>query len=409
MFYYEQIDMRYSAQIVKILEEINQSPIELNYRVVVDKNSRTEENRGFKQSAGQTKPDEGRSETDSYSGQFHLNKENTFDTFIEGNCNQLGRAAGLAIAEKPGVSSFNPFIVYGGVGLGKTHLVQAIGNRVKEFHPHKRIVYIATEKFTSNFIDALKRHEVNRFTKAFFAADVLIMDDIQFLAKKQQTQDMFFQIFNDLHQNSKQIIMTSDCPPKDLKDMPERLLTRFRWGLQADLHQPEFETRVAIIKKKLDREGVMFPEEVIELVAETVETNVRDLEGVVIQLIARTTFNSEAISIDLTKRILSELINAEENSISPEKIKETVAAHFQIDPELLTSSSRKQNVAVTRHFAIFFTKELTDFSLSKIGKIFGGRDHSTVINSIQKAEDLIKTNVSYRNAHEALKRKFRIK
>src|SRR5690606_38229433 len=214
-----------------------------------------------------------------------LNISYTFDSFVEGDCNRLARSAGFAVANKPGITSFNPLLLYGGVGLGKTHLVQAIGNKIKNINKDKFVLYVSSEKFTNQFIDALKNNNVQEFANFYLQVDVLILDDVQFLSGKEKTQEIFFHIFNHLHQSGKQIIMTSDCPPRDLKGLQERLLSRFKWGLTADLQQPDFETRIAIIQNKMQADGIYIPENVIEYLAYSVDTNIRELEGVLISLI----------------------------------------------------------------------------------------------------------------------------
>ncbi|MEX2566086.1 MAG: chromosomal replication initiator protein DnaA, partial [Cyclobacteriaceae bacterium] len=225
--------------------------------------------------------------------QSNLSTTYTFNSFIEGDCNRLARSAGFAVANKPGITSFNPLMVYGGVGLGKTHLVQAIGNEIKNGLEDKFVLYVSSEKFVNQFMDAIKDSNIKSFTNFYMQVDVLIIDDIQFLAGKGRTQEMFFHIFNHLHQNKKQIIMTSDCAPKDLMGLEERLLSRFKWGLTADLQMPDFETRIAIIRKKMQSEGIVIPNEVVEYLAYTIDTNVRELEGVLISLIAHASLNRE--------------------------------------------------------------------------------------------------------------------
>ena len=252
-----------------------------------------------------------------------LNPTYSFESFIEGDCNRLGRSAGYAVAQKPGVTSFNPLMIYGGVGLGKTHLVQAIGNHIKANDPSKKIIYVASEKFTNQFIDSLRNNNVQSFISYFREVDILILDDVQFLRDKEKTQEIFFHIFNHLHQAGKQIIMTSDCAPRDLKGLQERLVSRFKWGLTADLQQPAFETRMAIIQQKIEEDGINIPPEVIEYIAYTVDTNIRELEGVVVSLIAHASLMRVAIDLELAKKVLNKKSKDFEKLWSHSKTRQT--------------------------------------------------------------------------------------
>ncbi|MEO1655222.1 MAG: chromosomal replication initiator protein DnaA, partial [Bacteroidota bacterium] len=242
-----------------------------------------------------------------------LNNTYTFDNFIEGDCNRLARSAGLAVAQKPGVTSFNPLMLYGGVGLGKTHLVQAIGNYVQIYSKGKEVLYVSADKFTNQFIEALKNNNLESFNHFYMHVDILMIDDVQFLSGKERTQEIFFHIFNHLHQSGKQIIMTSDCPPIDLKGLEERLLSRFKWGLTADLKQPDLETRMAIIHKKLQDEKLDLPEEVVEYLAHSIDSNVRELEGALISLIAQASLNQSSINMDMAKQTVEKIVQSVES------------------------------------------------------------------------------------------------
>lgn len=341
--------------------------------------------------------------------QSNLNPNYTFGTYIEGDCNRLARSAGYAVATKPGVTSFNPLMVYGGVGLGKTHLVQAIGNEIKNGPEEKFVLYVSSEKFVTQFLDAIKDGNIKPFTNFYMQVDVLIIDDIQFLAGKDRTQEMFFHIFNHLHQNKKQIIMTSDCPPKDLKGLEERLVSRFKWGLTADLQMPDFETRVAIIKRKMQTEGIFIPDDVIEYLAYTVDTNVRELEGVLISLIAHASLNRVEIDLALAKTIMKNIVKDIETEVGIDFIQKTCADYFDIKVDDLKAKTRKKEIVTARQVAMYFAKEFTNHSLKSIGYHFGGRDHSTVIHAVQTVNDLMDTDTAFRNAVNELKKKFKMK
>ena len=305
----------------------------------------------------------------------------TFDTFIEGDCNKLARAAGMAIAERPGTTSFNPLVIYGGVGLGKTHLAQAIGNEIKWNFPQKFALYVTSEQFTAQFIEALKTNTVQNFTNFYLQVDTLIIDDIQFLARKEKTQETFFHIFNNLHQSGRQIIMTSDQPPKSIEGLQERLLSRFKWGLTADVQTPGFETRLAIVQNKIEAEGVPIPYEVIEYLAYNINTNIRELEGVLISLIAKASFMRQDIDMELARRTLMNIIRHTEKKVTVDFIQQIVAEYFKISVEDLKSKTRKKAIATARQIAMHFSKEYTNEPLKRIGDSFGGRDHSTVVHA----------------------------
>jgi chromosomal replication initiator protein len=339
----------------------------------------------------------------------NLNPSYTFTTYIEGDCNRLARSAGFAVATKPGITSFNPLMVYGGVGLGKTHLVQAIGNEIKNGPEDKFVLYVSSEKFVNQFMDSIKDGNVKSFTNFYMQVDGLIIDDIQFLAGKDRTQEMFFHIFNHLHQSKKQIIMTSDCPPRDLKGLEERLLSRFKWGLTADLQMPDFETRVAIIRRKMQSEGIIIPDDVVEYLAYTVDTNVRELEGILISLIAHASLNRVEISLELAKTVMKNIIKDIETEVGIDFIQKSVAEYYGIAIEDLKAKTRKKEIVVARQVSMYFCKEFTNHSLKSIGYHFGGRDHSTVIHAITTVNDIMETDSSFRNAVNELKKKFKMR
>ena len=265
-----------------------------------------------------------------------LNPNYNFENFLEGDSNRLARSAGIAVANKPGGTSFNPLLIFGGVGLGKTHLAHAIGIDIKDKYPEKTVLYISAEKFTQQYIDSVKKNNRNDFIHFYQIIDVLIIDDVQFLSGKTGTQDVFFHIFNHLHQNGKQVILTSDKAPVDMQDIEQRLLSRFKWGLSAELQSPDFETRVSILKNKLYRDGVEMPEDIIEYVAKHIKTNVRELEGAIISLIAQSSFNKKEITINLAKEIVEKFVKNTKREVSIDYIQKVVSDYFQMDVEYFT-------------------------------------------------------------------------
>ncbi len=341
--------------------------------------------------------------------QSNLNPNYSFNSYIEGDCNRLARSAGFAVANKPGITSFNPLMVYGTVGLGKTHLVQAIGNEIKNTLEDKFVLYVSSEKFVNQFMDSVTEGNIKSFTNFYMQVDVLIIDDIQFFAGKGRTQEMFFHIFNHLHQNKKQIVMTSDCPPKDLNGLEERLLSRFKWGLTADLQMPDFETRVAIIKKKSQSEGIFIPEDVIEYLAHTVDTNIRELEGVLISMIAHASLSRVEIDLGLAKTIMKNIVKDIETEVGIDFIQKTCADFFGIKLEDLKAKTRKKEIVTARQVSMYFCKEFTNHSLKSIGYHFGGRDHSTVIHAVQTVNDMIETDTVFKHSIADLRKKFKMR
>lgn len=332
--------------------------------------------------------------TETLELESYLNPKYTFDKFIEGDCNRLGRAAGLAVANKPGLTSFNPLMIYGGVGLGKTHLIQAIGNQIKSDYPGKFVLYVSTEKFTNQFVNAIRNNSIESFTNFYLQVDVLIIDDVQFLSGKEKTQETFFNIFNHLHQSGKQIILSSDRAPRELNGMEDRLLSRFKWGLTADLQQPDYETRIAIIQKKLQDDGIQIDFEVLEYLAHTIQTNVRELEGVIISLMAQASLTRKDIDLELAKSTLKSIVNEQEKELSVENILDVVTTYFEVDMDTLRGKCRKKENVFPRQVAMYLLKELTNLPLKSIGYHFGGRDHSTVIHAVQAVSEAMETDKS---------------
>jgi chromosomal replication initiator protein len=337
-----------------------------------------------------------------------LNANYTFENFVEGDCNRLARSAGYAVAAKPGGTSFNPLMVYGGVGLGKTHLAQAIGNEIKRSMPDKLVLYVSCEKFTQQFVDALKNNNINDFVNFYQAMDVLIMDDVHNFAGKEKTQDIFFHIFNHLHQSGKQLIVTSDKAPKDLAGLEERLLSRFKWGLSADLQVPDLETRMAILKKKMYADGIDLPSEVIEYVAHNIDNNVRELEGAMVSLLAQSTLNRKEIDLNLAKSMLKNFIKNASKEISMDYIQKLVCEYFEVPIEMVKSQTRKREIVQARQISMYLSKSHTKTSLKSIGAFFGGRDHSTVIYACQTVEDLIDTDKKFKGYVADIQKKLKM-
>lgn len=323
-----------------------------------------------------------------------LNKRFTLSSFVVGPNNQFARSAALAVSESPGKTKFNPLLIYGGVGLGKTHLLQSIGNNCLACHPDKKVTYITSEEFYLNFIDAIKNNNTKEFTARFRSSDLLLMDDVQFFAGKESTQEEFFYIFNTLYQNGKQIVLTSDLPPNSLKGLQDRLISRFQWGLAVDIQPPDLEIRVAILKKKAEEDNLNISQDILYYIAENVSSNIRELEGVVIRLLAFASITKSDITIDLIKNVLKGTTKVEKVRVSIDKIIEKVADYYKVPVNNIREKNRRKEVALCRQIAMYISKEVTNNSLKTIGLNFGGRDHSTVIHAIQQIESL-KNSDSY--------------
>jgi chromosomal replication initiator protein len=337
-----------------------------------------------------------------------LNPNFNFDSFVEGDCNRLARSAGFAVAGKPGGTSFNPLVIHGGVGLGKTHLAQAIGNQLKLNFNNKTVLYVSSEKFTNQFIDALKNNAVNDFIHFYQIIDVLLVDDIQFFANKGKTQDIFFHIFNHLHQSGKQLVLTSDRAPKDLEGMEERLLSRFKWGLSADLQVPDFEMRIAILEKKMYADGIELPREVVEFVAYNINTNVRELEGALISLLAQASLNKKEIDIELAKKIVKNFVKSISREVSIDFIQKSVCDYFDVPVDSLKEKTRKRQIVQARQLSMYLAKQFTKNSLKVIGRHFGGRDHSTVIHSCYAIQNLIDTDQKFKDSVSEIQKKIQL-
>ncbi|MBR9831557.1 chromosomal replication initiator protein DnaA [Acidiluteibacter ferrifornacis] len=337
-----------------------------------------------------------------------LNPNYSFDSFIEGDCNRLARSAGYAVAKNPGGTAFNPLLVYGGVGLGKTHLVHSIGIEIKNQHPNKTVLYVSSEKFTHQFIDAVRNNNQNDFIHFYQMIDVLIIDDVQFFSGKEKTQDVFFHIFNHLHQTGKQLILTSDKAPVEMQGMEQRLLSRFKWGLSADLQSPSLETRIAILENKMYNEGLELPKEVVEYLAYSITTNIRELEGALISLLAQSSLNKKAITLELAKQMIDKFVKNTAREVSIDYIQKVVCDYFDLPIELLKSKTRKREVVQARQIAMFFAKRMTKSSLANIGMHCGGKDHATVLHACKTVNNLIDTDKRFRTYIDELEKKISI-
>ena len=325
-----------------------------------------------------------------------LNHNYTFDSYVEGDSNRVARRAGKTVADKPGGNSFNPLVIYGGVGLGKTHLAQAIGNDVKRQHPNKVVLYVSSEKFINQFQDHSRNNAINDFIHFYQLIDVLIIDDVQFFARAEKSQDAFFAIFNHLHQTGKQLVLTSDKSPKDLDGLQERLLSRFRWGLSADIQLPDYETRIQILERKMKNDGLDMSKEVVKYVAYNITTNVRELEGALISLLAQSSLNRKEIDLELAKKVLRNFVKTSSKEITIDAIQKMVCEYFGVNYDKLLQKTRKREIVQARQITMFLAKSFTKNSLKTIGEHFGGRDHTTVIHSCQTVKDLMDTDTVFR-------------
>ena len=338
-----------------------------------------------------------------------LNSSYTFERFIEGDCNRLARSASMAIAQQPGSTSFNPFLIYGGVGLGKTHLIQAIGNYVLANKNPRTVRYISSERFTTEFVQAIQNNRVSDFSIFYRQIDLLIVDDVQFFGGKEKTQEEFFHIFNTLHQSGKQIVLSSDRPPREIVGIEERLLSRFQWGLSADVQAPEFETRVAILQRRAEDDGIQVSADVVEFIAHHIKSNIRELEGALIRLLAHATLRKQEIDLPMAKDVLRDLIKDTRVNMTIEEIQRIACEYFDISEDLIRGKTRKREVVQARQVAMYFSKQLTQHSLKTIGLHFGGRDHSTVIHANQSVEDQIDTDPKFSDMIEEIRQRLELR
>lgn len=340
-----------------------------------------------------------------FNANSNLNSKYTFESFVVGNSNRFAHAASLAVAESPS-KAYNPLFIYGGVGLGKTHLMHAIGHLINHNNNDLKVVYVTSEKFINELISAIKDDKNIEFRNKYRNVDVLLIDDVQFIAGKERTQEEFFHTFNALHESNKQIILSSDRPPKEIKTLEERLCSRFEWGLIADIQPPDYETRIAILRKKADVDKLDIPNEVLIYIATKIKSNIRELEGALLRVVAYTNLTNSAVSLDIAKEALKDLINTKNSkTITIEYIQETIANYYDLDIEMLKSQRRTQNIAFPRQIAMYLCRKLTDLSLPKIGENFGGRDHTTVIHAYEKILNKIESDQEFNNTITELSNK----
>ena len=332
-----------------------------------------------------------------------LNPKYTFDTFVVGNNNRFAHAASLAVAESP-ATSYNPLFLYGGVGLGKTHLMHAIGNKILSNDPSAKILYVTSEKFTNQLINAIKDAKTEAFRNKYRYVDVLLIDDIQFIAGKERIQEEFFHTFNTLHENGKQIILSSDRPPKEIQLLEDRLKSRFEWGLIADISNPDYETRLAILRKKAETDNVVVDDDILSNIANRVSSNIRELEGVFNKLVAFSTLSNGPITMEMAEKAINDISSQNSNVISSDYIQEEVAKYFNINKKDLKSSKRSNNIAYPRQIAMYLCRELANMSFPKIGEDFGNRDHTTVMHGCNKIEKEIENNTNTKLIVESVKK-----
>ncbi|MFD0050628.1 chromosomal replication initiator protein DnaA [Actinomycetes bacterium NPDC127524] len=380
------LEERYSRLISDVLFELTGEELEAKF--IIPPNQGEDD---FADSSPAKKPKKQDDDHNDFP-QHMLNTKNTFDTFVIGSGNRFAHAASLAVAEAP-AKAYNPLFIYGGVGLGKTHLMHAIGHYVLEHNPRAKVVYLSSEKFTNEFINSIRDNKAGDFRDKYRNVDVLLIDDIQFLAGKEQTQEEFFHTFNTLHEESKQIVISSDRPPKEIPTLEDRLRSRFEWGLITDITPPDLETRIAILRKKAKAEGLDIPNEVMLYIANQIDSNIRELEGALIRVVAYSSLINKDINADLAAEALKDIIpSSKPKIVTILDIQKTVGEHYSVKLEDFKAKKRTKSVAFPRQIAMYLSRELTDFSLPKIGDEFGGRDHTTVIHAHEKISKLLQTD-----------------
>lgn len=379
------LEGHYSQLISGVIGEITGE--QLAVRFIIPENQQSEEFDASKAKKRQNKKEDAHEFPQSM-----LNPKYTFDTFVIGSGNRFAHAASLAVAEAP-AKAYNPLFIYGGVGLGKTHLMHAIGHYVLEHNPEAKVVYLSSEKFTNEFINSIRDNKAVDFRNRYRNVDVLLIDDIQFLAGKEQTQEEFFHTFNTLHEESKQIIISSDRPPKEIPTLEDRLRSRFEWGLITDITPPDLETRIAILRKKAKADNLDIPNEVMLYIANQIDTNIRELEGALIRVVAYSSLINKDVNADLAAEALKDIIpSSKPKTITIQNIQKVVGEQYNVKLEDFKAKKRTKSIAFPRQIAMYLSRELTDFSLPKIGEEFGGRDHTTVIHAHEKISRLLETD-----------------
>ena len=393
----DMLENRYASLILNALQNITNRNITFSVHSLESFTPKDENNNIIISS----KEKNNENEEIDYSNQT-LNPKYTFETFVVGNNNRFAHAAALAVGDNP-AKTYNPLFIYGGVGLGKTHLMQAVGNRILQNNRSMNIVYVTSEKFTNHLINSIREGKNDPFRNKYRSADALLIDDIQFIAKKERVQEEFFHTFNTLYENGKQIIISSDKPPRDLPFLEERLKSRFEWGLLADISCPDYETRVAILRKKALDESIIIDDEILADIATKIDSNIRELEGVFNKIVARASLTHSPITIELAENVINEFISKKEKVISSEYIQETVAKYFSIDKKELAGEKRSNDIAFPRQIAMYLCREVANMSFPQIGLDFGKRDHSTVMHAYKKIAKEIKEKTNTKLIVESVK------
>lgn len=356
----------------------------------------------FKQDIDEDVPEINFNDTNDTSSINFLNPKYTFETFVIGNGNRLAHAASLAVAESP-AKAYNPLFIYGGVGLGKTHLMHAIGHYILNKYKTLKVLYVSSEKFTNELINSIRDDKNTEFRNRYRNIDVLLVDDIQFIAKKERTQEEFFHTFNALHEANKQIIISSDRPPKDIPTLEDRLRSRFEWGLISDIQPPDFETRIAILRKKAELENIEIPCDVMAFIADKINTNIRELEGALIRIMAYSSLTNTDVNVEIAEEVLKDIISDNRpRQITLSLIQETVSSYYNLKVDEFKSKKRTRAISFPRQVAMYLCRKLTDASLPKIGEEFGGRDHTTVIHAYDRISSEIKTDPSLQKTIDEL-------
>jgi len=406
-FFYEYIEEQYAHLIHSTLTRVTGKNVIIYYRVFVDN---SDEKKGHttiqsdrrinnEKPAGILKNGNKSPDvlTQPQEWNSHLNERLGFHNFFEGPSNVLARGVGESVARQPGDNTFNPFYVYGNVGVGKTHLCHAIGNKIRELYPEKKVIYISSHLFQVQFTDASRNNTFNDFVNFYQNVDVLIIDDIQEFAGKEKTQNAYFHIFNHLHLLGKQLILTSDKAPNEMQGLEERMISRMKWGMTAELHKPDLELRKQILRYKVKQDGLNLSEEIINYIAENVTDHVRDLLGIVTSLVAHALVFNKEIDVELTRQVVSKFVSLDNKAITPEKIQNTVSNYFKVELKDIHSKSRKQEIAKARQITMFLCKKHTNYSYAHIGSIIGKRDHATVLHACRTVQDQIDIDKSFRS------------
>ncbi|PDH40921.1 MAG: chromosomal replication initiator protein DnaA [Rhodothermaeota bacterium MED-G19] len=397
-FFYEWIEEHYLDLLNEVIMKVLGKEGKIEYQISEDEKNNSSDNKLVEI---KTKEKKKKSKFDN------LNRKFNFKSFISGKCNSVAKAAGKRISKSPGDSPFNPLMIYGGVGLGKTHLLQSIGNKISN-KSNLSVYYVTSEKFARQFVDALKENKLKEFTNFYSNIECLIIDDVQFFKGKVKTQEVFFHIFNQLNLNRKQIILAADKSPVELDGLTNRLISRFKSGLTVELEKPDYETRLDILNHKIKEEGINIEKEIVQFIALQVDTNIRELEGVLISLLAHSTITKKSIDLDLAKSVINKIVKDTKREIDIKYIQDVVSKYFQISIEEMKDKARKKEIVIARQVAMYFSKGFTNNSLKSIGFHFGGRDHSTVIHAVQSVNDMIDTDSIFRKSIKEINRRISI-